>query len=106
MQEHRVSVAGHYHELPGPFHVLATQNPLEQDGTYPLPEAQLDRFLMQVDVGYPDRESEQRMLIATNGVQDDKVGAVLTPGELPAPSVLVRPVACGEMGVAGILARV
>jgi MoxR-like ATPase len=54
MQEHRVSVAGSYHDLPAPFHVLATQNPLEQEGTYPLPEAQLDRFLMQIDVSYPD----------------------------------------------------
>src|SRR5262245_15065872 len=67
MQERRVSVAGAYHPLPAPFHVLATQNPIEQEGTYPLPEAQLDRFLMQVDVGYPDLESERRMLIATTG---------------------------------------
>ena len=54
MQEQRVAVAGQYHPLPAPFHVLATQNPLEQEGTYPLPEAQLDRFLLQIDVGYPD----------------------------------------------------
>ena len=53
MQEYHVSVAGERHDLPAPFHVLATQNPLEQEGTYPLPEAQLDRFLMQIDVGYP-----------------------------------------------------
>src|SRR3546814_683494 len=106
MQEHRVSVAGHYHELSGPFHVLATQNPLEQEGTYLLPEAQLDRFLMQVDVGYPDRESERRMLIATTGVQDDKVGAVLTPGELQAAQVLVRRVPVGESVVAAILTLV
>ena len=55
MQEHHVTVAGERHDLPAPFHVLATQNPLEQEGTYPLPEAQLDRFLLQIDVGYPDR---------------------------------------------------
>src|SRR3954466_1377143 len=68
MQEHRVSVAGSYHPLPEPFHVLATQNPLEQEGTYPLPEAQLDRFLMQIDIGYPDETSEREMLHATTGV--------------------------------------
>ena len=65
MQEHKVSVAGHYHDLPLPFHVLATQNPIEQEGTYPLPEAQLDRFLMQVDIGYPDRAAERAMLETT-----------------------------------------
>ena len=59
MQEHRVSVAGAYHLLPQPFHVLATQNPIEQEGTYPLPEAQLDRFLMQIDIGYPDERAER-----------------------------------------------
>ena len=67
MQEHHVTVAGARHDLPRPFHVLATQNPLEQEGTYPLPEAQLDRFLLQIDVGYPDRAAERRMLIATTG---------------------------------------
>ena len=67
MQEHRVSVAGQYQALPTPFHVLATQNPLEQEGTYPLPEAQLDRFLLQIDVGYPDIDAERKMLLATTG---------------------------------------
>ena len=70
MQEGRVSIAGQYHPLPRPFHVLATQNPLEQEGTYPLPEAQLDRFLLQIDVDYPDREAERRMLIATTGLAE------------------------------------
>src|SRR5213082_1648987 len=60
MQEHHVTVAGARHDLPAPFHVLATQNPLEQEGTYPLPEAQLDRFLMEIDVDYPDREAERK----------------------------------------------
>ena len=78
MQERRVTVAGKYHALPAPFHVLATQNPLEQEGTYPLPEAQLDRFLMQIDVGYPDREAERQMLIATTGVTEAKPAKVLT----------------------------
>ncbi|MBL29544.1 MAG: AAA family ATPase, partial [Rhodospirillaceae bacterium] len=65
MQEHEVSIAGERYALPAPFHVIATQNPLEQEGTYPLPEAQLDRFLMQVDITYPDIDAERRMLIAT-----------------------------------------
>ncbi len=67
MQEYHVTVAGARHDLPTPFHVLATQNPLEQEGTYPLPEAQLDRFLMQIDVLYPDRDAERRMLFETTG---------------------------------------
>ena len=70
MQEHHVTVAGARHDLPRPFHVLATQNPLEQEGAYPLPEAQLDRFLMQIDVGYPDRAAERRILIETTGERD------------------------------------
>ena len=74
MQEHHVSVAGERHDLPNPFHVLATQNPLEQEGTYPLPEAQLDRFLMQIDVTYPDRAAEKRILIETPG--DRATGAI------------------------------
>lgn len=106
MQEHRVSVAGHYHQLPGPFHVLATQNPLEQEGTYPLPEAQLDRFLMQVDVGYPDRDAERRMLIATTGIEQEKVEPILTPAELQAAQELVRRVPVGDSVVEAILTLV
>ena len=78
MQERRVSVAGQYHPLPKPFHVLATQNPLEQEGTYPLPEAQLDRFLLQIDVGYPDLEAERQMLLATTGVAEEQATPVLS----------------------------
>ena len=70
MQEYHVTVAGVRHDLPAPFHVLATQNPLEQEGTYPLPEAQLDRFLLQIDVGYPDRDAERRMLFETTGATE------------------------------------
>jgi len=77
MQEQHVTVAGIRHDLPKPFHVLATQNPLEQEGTYPLPEAQLDRFLLQIDVSYPDLDSERRMLIATTGVNEEKPFAAL-----------------------------
>jgi len=71
MQEYHVTVAGQRHDLPRPFHVLATQNPLEQEGTYPLPEAQLDRFLMQIDVQYPDLASERRILLAATAVLDE-----------------------------------
>ncbi len=103
MQEHRVSVAGHYHPLPQPFHVLATQNPLEQEGTYPLPEAQLDRFLMQIDVSYPDRDAERRMMIATTGVNAEQAVAVLTPADLQVAQRLVRRIPIGESVVEGIL---
>jgi MoxR-like ATPase len=103
MQEGRVSVAGQYHPLPRPFHVLATQNPLEQEGTYPLPEAQLDRFLLQIDVGYPDLEAERQMLIATTGVGEEKVAAVFTGGELLAAQRLVRRVPVGDSVVEAIL---
>ncbi len=82
MQEGRVSVAGHYHPLPRPFHVLATQNPLEQEGTYPLPEAQLDRFLLQIDVSYPDLAAERQMLLATTGASERQAAAVLSADEL------------------------
>ena len=77
MQEKRVSIAGQYHPLPEPFHVLATQNPLEQEGTYPLPEAQLDRFLLQVNVGYPDLAAERRMILSTTGVGEEKAVKVM-----------------------------
>ena len=103
MQERRVSVAGHYHPLPLPFHVLATQNPLEQEGTYPLPEAQLDRFLMQVDVTYPDHDAERRMLIATTGTDEEPAVAVLNPTDLIAAQRLIRRVPVGESVVEGIL---
>src|SRR5262245_56008210 len=78
MQENRVSIAGQYHALPQPFHVLATQNPIEQEGTYPLPEAQLDRFLMQVDIGYPDLEAERQIMLRTTGVDAPEPQRVLS----------------------------
>src|SRR5207237_4859119 len=90
MQEHQVSVAGHSYQLPTPVHVLATQHPLEQEGTYPLPEAQLDRFLLQIDVDYPDLEAERQMLIATTGVEEDSATAVMTAAALLAAQTLVR----------------
>ncbi len=106
MQEHRVTVAGQAHDLPRPFHVLATQNPLELEGTYPLPEAQLDRFLMQIDIGYPDLDAERQMLIATTGAEQAEAMPVLTPEELIAGQRLVRRVPVGESVVETILALV
>ena len=106
MQEHRVSVAGHYHELPAPFHVLATQNPLEQEGTYPLPEAQLDRFLMQVDVEYPDLEAERRVLLATTGPTDEAPRQVMDAAQLLQAQRLIRHVPVGESVVEAILSLV
>ena len=106
MQEGRVSVAGQYHALPTPFHVLATQNPLEHEGTYPLPEAQLDRFLMQIDVGYPDRDSERRMMVSTTGAEEAAPEQVMTAEELQAAQALVRRLPVGESVVEAILAIV
>ena len=106
MQEHRVTVAGEYHDLPRPFHVLATQNPLEQEGTYPLPEAQLDRFLMEIGIGYPDLDAERHMLIATTGVEEAEAVPVMTAEELLAAQRVVRRVPVGESVVEAILALV
>ncbi|MBO6561472.1 MAG: MoxR family ATPase [Nisaea sp.] len=103
MQERTVSVGGHTYELPAPFLVLATQNPLEQEGTYPLPEAQLDRFLLQIDVGYPDHDAERRMLLATTGSEDVKVEPVLSGPELIEAQKLLRQIPVGESVVEAIL---
>src|SRR5690606_25330887 len=90
MQEYHVTVAGLRHDLPRPFHVLATQNPLEQEGTYPLPEAQLDRFLMQIDVPYPELEAERRILTETTGATEARADNVLTPERLKEIQHLIR----------------
>ncbi len=103
MQEKQVSVAGTRHPLPAPFHVLATQNPIEQEGTYPLPEAQLDRFLLQIDVSYPDREAEKSMLLATTGSVEAKAQAVMNGNELIAAQQLVRRLPVGESVLDAIL---
>jgi MoxR-like ATPase len=103
MQEHHVTVAGQRHDVPSPFHVLATQNPLEQEGTYPLPEAQLDRFLLQIDVSYPDVGAERRMLFATTGTEERRLEAILTPQELTAIQRLVRQVPAPDKVVEAIL---
>ena len=99
MQEYHVTVAGQRHDLPRPFHVLATQNPLEQEGTYPLPEAQLDRFLMQIDVHYPDLASERRILLETTGEGGAEAQRVLDVAELVRLQRLVRRMPLGA-GVA------
>jgi MoxR-like ATPase len=103
MQEHHVTVAGQRHDVPLPFYVLATQNPLEQEGTYPLPEAQLDRFLLQVDVGYPDLSAERRMLFATTGSDERRVEQILTAPELMAIQRLVRQLPVPDKVVEAIL---
>ncbi|MCK8483699.1 MoxR family ATPase [Aliiroseovarius sp. S2029] len=103
MQEHQVSVAGQTHALEAPFHVLATQNPLEQEGTYPLPEAQLDRFLLQVDVDYPDRDAERDILLATTGTEDAQAEPVFTAADLIAAQKLLRRMPVGETVVDAIL---
>ncbi len=103
MQEHRVSVAGEGRSLPTPFHVLATQNPLEQEGTYPLPEAQLDRFFMQIDVAYPDQNAERKMLLATTGVSEDRADQVMDAQQLLNAQQLIRHIPVGESVVNAIL---
>jgi MoxR-like ATPase len=106
MQEYHVTVAGERHDLPRPFHVLATQNPLEQEGTYPLPEAQLDRFLMQVDVGYPDLEAERNILFDTTGSEESKPKQAMSWDDLQAAQRLVRRLPVGESVVDAILTLV
>ena len=106
MQEQHVTVAGTRHDVPKPFHVLATQNPLEQEGTYPLPEAQLDRFIMQIDVNYPDLEAERRMLFDTTGAEESKPKPAMTADELIAAQRLVRRLPVGESVVEAILTLV
>ena len=103
MQEHHVTVAGVRHDVPRPFHVLATQNPLEQEGTYPLPEAQLDRFLLQIDVSYPDADAERRMLFATTGVEERSLKTILSADELMMAQRLVRQLPVGDQVVDAIL---
>ena len=98
-----VTIAGERYDLPAPFHVLATQNPIEQEGTYPLPEAQLDRFLMQIDVGYPDREAERRMMLETTGAAATEAAAVMSAETLTGIQRLVRRMPIGESVADAIL---
>jgi MoxR-like ATPase len=103
MQEHHVTVAGERHDLPEPFHVLATQNPIEQEGTYPLPEAQLDRFLVQIDISYPPLEAERKMLFATTGNTEEATKVVLTTDDLLSAQSLTRLIPVGEQVTDAIL---
>lgn len=103
MQEYHVTITGEHHDLARPFHVLATQNPLEQEGTYPLPEAQLDRFIMQIDVDYPDRDAERQILVETTGLDESATGAVLNETELMDLQQLVRRLPVGESVIEAIL---
>ncbi len=103
MQEEFVTIAGETYPLPAPFHVLATQNPIEQEGTYPLPEAQLDRFLMQIDVGYPDKETERRILLETTVNEEETPQQVMSPEELMEAQHLVREMPVSDQVIEAIL---
>ncbi|MBR9834994.1 MAG: MoxR family ATPase [Alphaproteobacteria bacterium] len=106
MQEKHVTIAGVRYDLPAPFHVLATQNPIEQEGTYPLPEAQLDRFLLKIDVTYPDLDTERRILIETTGADEQAPQAALTAKQLIELQTLVRQMPVGETVLNAILSLV
>jgi MoxR-like ATPase len=103
MQEREVTIAGVHRPLGRPFHVLATQNPIEQEGTYPLPEAQLDRFLVQIDVPYPDRATERAVLLATTGAEEDRAVQVFSADDLLAAQGLLRKIPVGDSVVEAIL---
>jgi len=103
MQEKEVTIAGEHRPLGVPFHVLATQNPIEQEGTYPLPEAQLDRFLVQIDVPYPDRDAERDILLATTGTTEEEATATFTAAQLLDAQTLLRRMPVGENIVEMIL---
>ncbi len=107
MQEHRVTAAGATMDLPEPFFVLATQNPIEQEGTYPLPEAQLDRFLFDVRIGYPDEAEEVEILRATTGILEAPIAPVLDAADVLALQRFVREVPAAEPALryAAALAR-
>ncbi len=106
MQERRVAIGGVEHGLPRPFHVLATQNPIEQEGTYPLPEAQLDRFLLEVNVTYPELAAERTMLLATTGPQESRPAQAMTADDLSMAQALVRRLPVGDKVVDAILSLV
>lgn len=106
MQEYHVTIAGQRYDLPAPFHVLATQNPLEQEGTYPLPEAQLDRFLLQVDVLYPELDAERQILLETTSRSEAKPREVIAAGRLQEIQSLIRQMPVSDTVVDAILSLV
>ena len=106
MQERFVTIAGVRHDLPKPFHVLATQNPIEQEGTYPLPEAQLDRFLLRIDVEFPTLDTERNILVRTTGTEQASPKKAVTPKQLIDMQALVRKLPVGENVLDAILTLV
>jgi MoxR-like ATPase len=106
MQEYHITIAGQHFDLPSPFHVLATQNPLEQEGTYPLPEAQLDRFLLQVDVHYPELAAERQILLETTGLTEARPQPVIDAARLSEIQTLVRQMPVSDTVVDAILSLV
>jgi MoxR-like ATPase len=106
MQEGEVTIAGQHRKLMQPFHVLATQNPIEQEGTYPLPEAQLDRFLLQIDIDYPSRDEEREILLTTTGIEETEAKPILDADALLALQRLVRRIPVSERVVEAILTLV
>jgi MoxR-like ATPase len=106
MQEYHITMAGQRYDLPAPFHVLATQNPLEQEGTYPLPEAQLDRFLLQVDVLYPDLAAERQILLDTTGISEAKARSIINAPRLQEIQSLIRQMPVSDTVVDAILSLV
>ncbi len=106
MQEYAVTVGGKTYALPRPFHVMATQNPLEQEGTYPLPEAQLDRFMLQIDIGYPSRDEERRMVTLTTGAAPPKAEKILTDADMLEAQDIIRQLPVGDSVVEAILTLV
>ncbi len=106
MEELHVTVAGREHALPAPFHVLATQNPLEQEGTYPLPEAQLDRFFMQIDISYPAESAERKIIESTLGETEELPFAVIYANELLEIQKLIRQMPLSEKAIGSVLSLV
>jgi MoxR-like ATPase len=96
MQEHEVTVAGKTYKLEQPFFVMATQNPIEQEGTYPLPEAQLDRFMLSINIGYPTRAEERDIVLATTQTQRHDVKPVLQGPDILWIQQLVRQVPASQ----------
>ena len=103
MQEKKVTIAGNNYELPKPFHVLATQNPIDQEGTYPLPEAQLDRFLMNINISYPSKSAERKILDLSSENLDKEPNNIITSSDLLAMQSFIKNIPVGESVVKYIL---
>ena len=99
MQERQVTAGGHRHRLPDPFFVLATQNPIEQEGTYPLPEAQLDRFLFKIFIGYPTQDEERRIYRLTTGADPIEITPTISGERIAALQKMIRRVPVSDYGI-------